>query len=82
MLAPPSGIQIATTTTTKHCEDQTKSGWGSDKATGPPFCDLWKKIWVKDILGTDPQIRVGQGARRQEDQASVFWKLSVFEERE
>lgn len=35
----------------------------------------------KDSPEIDPQIRVGQGARRQEDWASVFWKLSVSEAR-
>lgn len=72
MLAPPNGIQIKDK---KHCEDQTKSAGGSNEATRPPFCDLWKKKTRGQGQSPekDPRVRVGQ-----EDQASVFWKLECF----
>lgn len=53
------------------------------EAAGLPFCDLWKK----EDARTRPEARGGPtcegwaGAGRQEEQAGVFWKMSVFKER-
>lgn len=65
----------------KHCEDQTKSAYGSHEATGPPFCDLrrMKTRGQGQRPQEDPRVRVRQAGSQ--EQASVFWKPSVFEER-
>lgn len=75
MLAPPNGIQIKDK---KHGEDQTKSAGRSERPPGRHFATSGRRRRRedKDSPERDPRVRVGQ-----EDQARVFWKLSVFEER-
>lgn len=66
----------------KHCEDQTKSAGGSRgrRAT------ILRPLEEEDAR-TRPEARGGPtcegwaGAGRQEEQAGVFWKMSVFKER-